>query len=316
MPEAKAVSHATFLPSLGSFGDFYEPEQGDENRPIVQNLPISSYLTDEYFVPTLGIEMIKGRNFYSHSSSDSCAVILNETAAKAIGWKNPIGKWLRYPGNANQRFQVVGIMRDFHDASVRNPIEPIALFHESSKTYQTWGSYMAVRLQAGTEQQAIAKVSSLWSKVVPNVPFEYDFLDASFARLYRSEAKMSTILSIFTGLALFIGCLGLLALASFTAETRTKEIGIRKVLGANISGIVAMLSAQFLKLVLLAFVIAAPMTWYFMDNWLNDFAYRIDIEWWMFAMAGVSAILIAFLTVGFQALKAALMNPVESLKTE
>ena len=316
MPEAMDASHTTFLPSLGSFGDFYEPEQGDENRPIVQSLPISSYLTDTHFVPTLGIEIIKGRNFYAHSLSDSSAVILNETAVKAIGWKNPIGKWLRYPGNANQRFQVVGVMRDFHDASVKNPIESIALFHESSKTYQTWGSYIAVRLQAGTEKQAIAKASSLWSKAVPSIPFEYDFLDASFARLYRSEAKMSAILSIFTGLALFIGCLGLFALASFTAETRIKEIGIRKVLGANISGIVAMLSSQFLKLVLLAFVIATPITWYFMDKWLKDFAYRIDIEWWMFVVTGGGAMLIAFLTVGFQALKAALMNPVKSLKTD
>lgn len=316
LPEALNASHATFLPSMGSFGDFYEPEHGDEKHAIVQNLPIGSYLTDTHFVPTLGIEILKGRNFHANSLGDSSSVILNETAVKAIGWKNPIGKWIRYPGNANQRFQVVGVMRDFHESSVRTTIEPMALFHESSKTYQTWGSYIAVRLQAGTEKQAIAKISNLWSNVIPDSPFEYDFLDASFARLYRSEAKMGTVLGVLTGLALFIGCLGLFALAAFTAENRTKEIGIRKVLGASISSIITMLSGQFLKLVLLALVIAAPITWYLMDKWLQDFAYRIGIEWWMIVLIGGLALLIAFLTVGFQALKAAMMNPVESLKSE
>jgi putative ABC transport system permease protein len=316
IPEVKDVTHSTFLPSLGAFNDFYEPEQGSQANAVVQNIAISSYLTDENFVPTLKIELTDGRNFRANSQSDSASVILNETAVKAIGWKNPIGQWMRYPGNANQRFQVVGVVKDFHLYSVRAAIEPLAIFHESSKTYQTWGSYMAVRLLPNTEKVIIEKISNIWKSSIPNVPFEYDFLDKSFARMYQSENQMASILLVFTALALFIGCLGLFALATFTAEQRTKEIGIRKVLGASVMGITALLSKDFLKLVAIALVIGSPVAWYFMNQWLGDFAYRIDIEWWIFALVGVTAILIAIATVSFQAIRAALMNPVKSLRSE
>lgn len=316
LPEVQQVSHSTFLPSLGSFGDFYEPEQGSQTSPVVQNLPISSFLTDEYFVPTLGIQLLEGRNFVHNSPLDSTSVILNEAAVKAIGWQKPIGKWMRYPGNRNQRFQVVGVMKDFHIGSIRAAIEPVAIFHKSSKTYQTWGSYLAVKLQPHNEKTAIAKIESLWQKSVPNVPFEFDFLDASFKTLYRTENKVSLILGVFTALALIIGCLGLFALATFSAEVRTKEIGIRKVLGASVLGITALLSKDFLKLVIIAIVIASPIAWYLMSEWLQNFAYHISISWWMFAIAGGLAVLIALLTVGFQSIKAALSDPVKSLKTE
>ncbi len=316
LPEALEATHATFLPSLGSFGDFYEPEQGDEKNAAVPNLSIGSFLTDADFVPTLGIEILAGRNFRPNSVSDSASIILNETTVKAIGWKDPIGKWLRYPGNANQRFQVVGVMRDFNNASVRTAIEPMALFHEASKTYTTWDSYIALRLRPGTEKQAVEKVATLWNKAVPGVPFDYDFLDATFARLYRSEARMGSVLSILTGLALFIGCLGLFALAAYTAESRIKEIGVRKVLGASVASMVSLLSTDFLKLVLVAIFIATPIAWYAMNKWLADFTYKIDLEWWYFAGAGGLAILIALLTVSLQSVKAALMNPVKSLRSE
>ncbi len=223
---------------------------------------------------------------------------------------------MRYPGNRNQRFQVVGVMKDFHIGSVRAAIEPVAIFHKSSKTYQTWGSYLAVKLQPHNEKAAIAKIESLWQKSLPNVPFEFDFLDASFKTLYRTDNKVSLILGMFTALALIIGCLGLFALATFSAEVRTKEIGIRKVLGASVVGITALLSKDFLKLVIIAIVIASPIAWYLMSEWLQDFAYRISISWWMFAIAGGLAVLIALLTVGFQSIKAALSDPVKSLKTE
>jgi putative ABC transport system permease protein len=316
IPEIKQVTHSTFLPSLGSFGDFYEPEQGDQSNAVVQNLPISSFLTDEYFVPTLKLEIIAGRNFRVNSSSDSSSVILNETAVKAIGWKNPIGKWLRYPGNQNQRFQVIGVMKDFHLASIRTAIEPVAIFHESSKTYQTWGSYMAVRYLPNTEKSVIEKVSNLWKAELAAVPFEYDFLDAAFANLYKSEAQTASIVLVFTFLALFIGCLGLFALATFIAEKRTKEIGIRKVLGATVMSITTLLSKDFLKLVFIAIVIASPIAYYLMYQWLQDFVYRIEISWWMFVISGAIITLIALFTVSYQAIKAALMNPVKSLKTE
>jgi putative ABC transport system permease protein len=316
LPEVLSATHSTYLPSLGSFGDFYEPEQGAQSRPVVQNLAISSFLSDADFVPTLGIELLDGRNFLPNSKRDSASVILNEAAVKAIGWENALGKWMRYPGNANQRFQVVGVMRDFHIGSVKMAIEPVAIFHESSKTYQTWGSYLALRLRPGTEKSAIEKASALWKTAVPGVPFEYDFLDASFATLYRSEAKTGSLLRVFTGLALFIGCLGLFALAAFTAEQRSKEIGIRKVLGASVAGITGLLTKDFLKLVCIAILIACPIAYYLMDKWLADFVYRIDLQGWMFVAAALTAVLIAFLTVALQSVRAALANPVESLRSE
>ncbi|HRI60244.1 MAG TPA: ABC transporter permease, partial [Saprospiraceae bacterium] len=317
LPEVTAVSRTSFLPSLGSFGDFYEPEQGDQSRPVVPNLMISSFLSDSRFVPALGLDLIAGRNFRDDTGlGDSCSVILNEAAVRAIGWENPVGKWMRYPGNGNQRFQCVGVMRDFHLGSVRGAIEPAAIFHQSSNSYRVWASYIVARLRPGTEQSVLEKTARLWAAAIPNAPFKFDFLDASFARIYRSEAKMGSVLGVFTGLALFIGCLGLFALAAFTAERRTKEIGIRKVLGASVAGITGLLAKGFLKLVVIAILIASPVAYFFMQKWLADFAYRIDIQWWMFAVAGAVAVAVAFLTVGFQSVKAALANPVKSLRSE
>ncbi len=317
IPEIKAASHSTFLPSIGSFGDFYEPEQGNQKSPVTKSMALSSFLTDADFINTLGIEIIKGRGFYpNNAKSDSTSIILNEAAAKSIGWEDPIGKWITYPGNGNQRFQVVGIMRDFHLGSVQTVIEPTAIFHESSNTYQTWASYLSLRLQPGTEKAAIGKVQNLWSKDLPNAPFEYSFLDDSFKNLYQQEQKGATILTLFTVLALFIGCLGLFALAAYTAEQRTKEIGIRKVLGASVLGITSLLARDFIKLVAIAIVLACPIAWYFMNQWLADFAYRIDMQWWMFLLVGLLALVIAVLTIGFQSVKAALANPVTSLKSE
>jgi len=317
IPGVKAASHSTFLPSIGSFGDYYEPDQGNQKRAVLKNLALSSFLTDADFIKTLGIDIIKGRSFYpDNSQSDSTSVILNEAAVKAIGWEDPIGKWMTYPGNDNQRFQVVGVMRDFHSGSIRAAIQPEAIFHESSKTYRTWASYMSMRLEPGTEKVVIEKAKALWAKEIPGAPFDYDFLDDSFGNLYQEEQRAATLLGVFTALALFIGCLGLFALAAYTAEQRTKEIGIRKVLGASVFGITSLLAKDFLKLVLLAILIASPIAWYFMNQWLADFAYRIDIQWWMFVVAGILAVAIAFLTIGFQSSKAALANPVKSLRSE
>jgi putative ABC transport system permease protein len=317
LPEVRSVSRTTFLPSLGSFGDFYEPEQGDQSRPVTNNLMLSSFLSDTRFVPVLGLDIIAGRNFQDDTGlGDSCSVILNEAAVRAIGWEKPLGKWIRYPGNANQRFQVVGVMRDFHLGSVRSAIEPAAIFHQSSNSYHVYASYVVARLQTGTEKTVLEKTAKLWAEAMPNAPFEFDFLDASFARIYRSEAKMGTLLGVFTGLALFIGCLGLFALAAFTAEQRTKEIGVRKVLGANVLSITSLLAKDFLKLVILAIVIASPIAYYFMQQWLADFVYRVDLHWWMFAATGLAALIIAFITVSFQSIKAALTNPVKALRSE
>lgn len=316
LPEVQSATYSTYLPSQGSFGDFYEPEQGDQSRAVTQSLLIGSYLTDANFTPTLGINIIKGRGFDQDPIRDSASVILNETAVKAIGWENPIGKWLRYPGNGNQRFQVIGVMKDFHESSVKIAIEPTAVFHESSQTYQTWGSSLAIKLKPDSEKLAIEKVGALWKSTVPDAPFSYDFLDQSFAKLYKLETKTVLILGIFTSLALLIGCLGLFALSAFTAEQRTKEIGIRKVLGASVMEIIAILTSDFMKLVIVALVIATPVAWYFTNKWLSDFQYRTEVSWWLFALAGLVAIFITLCTVSFQSVKAALTNPVQSLKSE
>jgi putative ABC transport system permease protein len=317
LPEFQEVSHSVFLPSFGSFGDFYEPEQGQQLNQVVKNLPISSFLADSRLAGVLGLQIKEGRNFQDdHSVGDSTSVILNEAAVKAIGWENPVGQWLRYPGNQNQRFQVVGVMRDFHLGSVRGPIEPAAIFHHSSKTYRVWSHCIVGKLRPGMEQPALEKASKIWAEAMPWAPFNFQFLDDSFNQLYRSEARMGSVLSAFMIVALFIGCLGLFALAVFTSERRTKEIGIRKVLGASVPGITGLLAKDFLKLVLMAIVIASPLAYYFMQKWLSDFAYRIELQWWMFAAVGLAAVLIALLTVGGQAIKAALANPVRSLKSE
>ncbi|MCF0057940.1 ABC transporter permease [Dyadobacter sp. CY356] len=316
IPAVVSSTYATYLPSLGSFADYYEPEQGDQKHAVVKSLLLSSFMTDMNFIPTLGIEIIAGRNFLSNTKSDSSSVILNEAAVKAMGWENAVGKWMRYPGNRNQRFQVIGVMKNFYNGSVKLAIEPIAIFNESSKSYQTWDSNVAIRLSPGSEKAVIQKVEKLWKASVPEAPFEHDFLDSSFSRLYVSEAKTSTVLGVFTILALFIGCLGLFALAAFTAEQRTKEIGIRKVLGASVFGLVGLLSRDFLKLVFIAIVLSTPLAWYAMNKWLQNYAYRVDVSWKIFAIAAVTAIVISLITISFQSIKVALANPVKSLRSE
>ena len=181
---------------------------------------------------------------------------------------------------------------------------------------QRQGSEISLKIDARYIDEALNYVKKTWKNIVPAVPLEYSFIDDRIREQYNNEQKMQTVFYVFAGLSLFIACLGLFGLSVFVVERKVKEIGIRKVLGANVSGIVGLLSKDFVKLVLVAILIATPLSWYFMDKWLNDFAYRIHIKWWMFVAAGLVALLIALLTVSFQAIKAALMNPVKSLRTE
>ncbi|MCB0610658.1 MAG: ABC transporter permease [Lewinella sp.] len=316
LPGVVLASLSTDLPAKNAFGDFYEPETDGENPGIAKDLTLNSYMVDYDFVPAMGIEMLEGRNFSRDFPADSAAVILNETAVRTIGWKDPVGRFMVYPGNGNQRFKVIGVMKDFHAQSFRAAIEPFGLFHYSSKTYDLDRGYLAVRIRPGEESRLLPQIQDLWQVMAPDTPFSYSFLDEDFNALYRSEAKLGAILSVFTGLSLFIACLGLFGLIAMAAEQRTREIGIRKVLGASITGLVGLLSRDFLQLVVAAAVIASPVAWYFMDQWLQGFAYRIEMTWWIFAVAGLAAVVIAFATVGFHAVKAALANPVESLRNE
>jgi putative ABC transport system permease protein len=192
----------------------------------------------------------------------------------------------------------------------------MALFHTSSKSYDIGTSFMMVRLKPGDISNTVSKIESKWKTFVSGEPFDYNFLDASFDALYRSEQRMGSIFGIFTGLSLFIACLGLFGLSAYIAERRIKEIGVRKVLGASVPSVVTLLSKDFLKLTLIAAVIAFPIAWWWMNKWLEDFAYRININWTVFLVAGLCTLLIALLTVSFQAIKAAIANPVKSLRTE
>lgn len=309
-----AASISSSIPTKPNFGDDYAPEQTETDKPLVKELGLASFMIDDDFIPTLGMRVLQGRGF-SREFNDSASVILNETAVEMIGWKNATGKYLAYPGNS-QRFKVIGVVKDFNVTSFRESIEPFALFNTSSNTYNLKTSFISVRLAAGDKNDYLHRMEKVWKSFAPDTPFDYSFLDTDFNALYRSEQRMGAVFGIFTFLSIFVACLGLFGLAFFTAERRKKEIGVRKVLGASIQGIVGLLSIDFLRLVILSAVIAFPIAWISMHQWLKDFAYRAPIGWSVFLLAGLSATTIALLTIGFQAIKAAVANPAKSLRTE
>jgi ABC-type antimicrobial peptide transport system permease subunit len=261
------------------------------------------------FIKTMNVQLLAGRDFSKDYGTDSVGFLLNETAVNKIGLKDPVGKtmyWGRHEG------KVIGVMKDFHFNSLHETIEPLIMRLDEN---WTWGTIL-VRINAGKTREAIIDLQQLCKKLNPQFPFTYQFSDLEYAKLYESEAVVSKLANIFAFLAIFISCLGLFGLATFTAEQRTKEIGVRKVLGASSSSIVKLLSGNFLKPVIIAFVIAFPVAWWTMNNWLQNYAYKIDMNWWMFAIAGLLTISIALLTVSYQSIKAAIANPVKSLRTE
>jgi putative ABC transport system permease protein len=316
LPQVLNASVSTSIPTGKTFGDFYVPDTDPSNvKAGESNIALSSFIVDEAFVPTMNMKMAAGRAF-SKSFADSASVILNQKAAKQIGWKDPIGKFITYPGNANQKFKVIGVVKDFNTQSLRADIEPFALFYTTSQTYTTGTSFISVRVKPGDYEHTINLLQSKWKQFLPDNPFEYSFLDAEFDSLYRTEQTIGKVFSVFTFLSLTVACLGLLGLAIYTAERRNKEIGIRKVLGASVQNVVQMLSKDFLKLVIIASVIAFPLAWYAMSKWLEDFAFRTIISWWVFALASGLTLVIALATISFQSFKAAVANPVKSLRSE
>jgi len=274
---------------------------------------MQNWQIDYDYIKTMGMQIIKGRNFSRDFGSDSNAIIINETTAKIIGFKDPIGKQLfravDQQGHVGA-FTIIGVVKNFNFETLHQEVGPLAF---ELGTGSGFGSF---KVNTANINQLVAQIQSKWKSMAPGLPFSYRFLDDSFNEMYRNEQRVGKIALVFSVLAIFIACLGLFGLATFIAEQRTKEIGIRKVLGASVQGIVQMLSKDFMKLVAISFVIAAPLAWYFMNKWLQDFAYRISISWWVFVAAGLAALLIALLTVSFQAVRAAISNPVKSLRTE
>ena len=267
---------------------------------------------DMNYVPTTGMELLAGRNFDPKITTDtSSAYIINACAAKRMGWtpEEAIGKnftlW-EVPG------KVIGVVQDFHFQKLTAVIEPFVLYTWPKESYST----LLVKTRPGQNQAAISAIEQTYKQYEKQAEVEYEFVDEALQNQYLAEQRTGTVILYFSVLAIFVSCLGLFGLATFTAEQRTKEIGIRKVLGASIAGITALLSSDFLKLVLIAIALAAPVAYYGMNLWLQDFAYRIELQWWMFVLAGILALLIAFLTVSWQSIKAALANPVKSLKSE
>jgi len=313
LPGVRSASITTSIPSGGIFGDSYKAEPDDNGS--AKDIGLNSFMVDESFIPTLDIKVMQGRNF-SKTFSDSSSVILNQEAVKQIGWKDPIGKWIEYPGGDDVRFKVIGVVKNFNIESLQAAITPFALFHLSSKTYDFGVSNVVAKIRSQDLSNVINEVGSKWKSFASAEPFDYNFLDAAFDSQYRSEHRLGKIFSIFAALSIFIACLGLFGLSAFMAERRTKEIGVRKVLGASVQSVVVLLSRDFLRLTLVAMVIAFPVAWYFMNKWLQDFAYRINITWTIFLVAGLSTLMVTLITISYQAIGAAIANPVKSLRTE
>lgn len=282
----------------------------ESDKEAHAEIPANIYHVDEDYLKTLGMELKEGRFFSKAFSTDSSAVLINETAVRdlGLGKTSPIGKTIVRSGQ--HEFTIIGVVKDFHYASARQKIAPLMMLLGRNS------GAIIVKIKATDAADMIASFRKQWDAFNPAAPFTYSFLDERFAFLYEAEQKTSQLFTLFAIISIVIACLGLFGLAAFTAEQRTKEIGVRKVLGASVGSIIALLSKDFLKLVLIAILLAVPIAWFAMNRWLQAFAYRIDLEWWVFALAGLLAVVIALLTISFQSIKAALMDPVKSLKTE
>ncbi|MBC7891362.1 MAG: FtsX-like permease family protein, partial [Sphingobacteriaceae bacterium] len=276
-------------------------------------------VVDDQYLQTLGATMAQGRAF-SRAFNDSLSIILNEEAVHKLGLKAPIGKTVltpdRFgrPGTDEVAYTVIGVVKNFHFTSLHERIAPLFIINE--RWFNRQNNQLVLRIESPNPQAILAQTGRIWKSYLPEQPFRYSFLDSEWRALYHSEQASQQIFGVFSLLAIFIACMGLLGLAMYIIQQRTKEIGIRKVLGATTLSIVSLLSKDFLKLVLIALVLASPLAWWAMNRWLQDFAYRIAMPWWAFAVAGLLAVAIAFMTVSYQSVKAALMDPVKSLKSE
>ena len=317
-PHIRQVTRSSRIPSGRLLDDkgAASAETGDSLRPV--DATIKYVAVDQDFVSTYSIPIVAGRNFSRNYATDTTSFLLNVAATQALGIRHPqdiIGKNFRY---GKVLGKVIGVMANINFESLHQAIVPLVLILPDDKDAANAFGRISIKIAGNKDNitAALVHLEKTWKTYLPEVPFDYSFLDEKFQQLYQSEERQGTLFTVFSGIAIFIACLGLLGLSSFSISQRIKEIGIRKVLGASTTGLVRLLSVDFLRLIALAALIAFPIAWYAMHNWLSDFAYRIAIQWWVFGLAGLLAAIVALVTISFQALKAALVNPVKSLRSE
>jgi putative ABC transport system permease protein len=309
----QAGTVSSFLPVPSRrISDGWYPEGTSDDKYVIR---MQEWKVDPDYVATLGMRLRQGRNFTKGRAADAKAAIINESAAKRLGYANPVGKIIHNGDNsAVGKLQIIGVVKDFHFESLHSEVGPVIL-HQDTALGQSWEA-VSFRLAPGDVPGTLAVLEKQWKKTAPGLPFEYAFLDASFDALYRSEQRTGHLFTAFAAVAILIACLGLFGLSAFTAEQRTKEMGIRKVFGASVPQLVTLLSKDFLRLVLLSNLLAAPLAWWAGKQWLENYAFRTGIGPEVFGLAAAASVGIALLTVSFQSLKAALTNPVESLRSE
>ncbi len=316
LPEVLGASGSFAVPGVENnfFGVQFRPEGSSEI------LTTKSMIVADELAETLGLELLEGR-WFSEQTNDSLSVILNETAVKVMGLNDPIGRKLvdmQQDANGNPiavPFIVTGIVKDFNFISLRDAITPLVI--QSNELFNGTNQFFVTRIKSGEIPSALEKIETTWKKIAPEQPFKFSFLDESLDQQYRSEQQTGKLFSVFSGLAIFVACIGLFALSAYITTLRTKEIGVRKVLGASVSSVIMLLSKGFTQMIILSFALAVPVAWYVMENWwLQNFAYRIQISIWIILAAGAVAFTIAWLTVSYQSIKAATRNPVKSLKYE
>lgn len=271
---------------------------------------MAMYFADHDHREALGFEMAEGRYFSEDFPTDSSAIVINQSAVQELGLEDPVGKDIIFPGNENRLYEVIGVMEDFNFESLRNEIMPLAIVLTET------ANEMIVRFQSEDPRDAVTMIEATWDKYSGGEPVDYTFLDDDFDQLFRAEQRLGAVFTAFTIIAIFIACLGLLGLSAYMAERRTHEIGIRKVLGATVPSILGLLTVEFLKLITISFLLAIPVSWYFVHNWLKDFAYRTEISMMVFVYTALATLVIVLLTISWQTLKAAFLNPAESIRTE
>jgi len=314
LPGVTDATLTSFLPTGNNKNTsiFFKDASFDQKKALFPQ----TWIVDEDYIKTLDMKMVAGRSFSGQMLSDSSGIIINEAAARFLGLGDPLNKPLYRSNGGKQElsnskaYHIIGVVKDFNFSSLRDVVSPMVLIMGQDN------GALSIRMNGRDIPALLTQIKEKWSGLSPNVQMNFSFMDQDFDAIYRTEQRAGTVLVVFTTLAIIIACLGLFGLAAYAAEQRTKEIGIRKVLGASVSAITAMLSFDFIKLVAIAILIALPAGWYFMNKWLQDFAYRVHIQWWVLALAGFVAIVIAFITIGYQSVKAALSNPVNSLKVE